>query len=308
MSSAIVERMAQDTLGMELSTGDEIALESTRHIFLAANLLDPDRARDIGMLGGGEEFSNPCMFRTGGRLPRCEITPVEMWGTPMPLELFPEGVRPLKLKGTPIEDNKSISNPFVLQGVPNLFLPVFPGELIRDVLFERRGTVEIEVLRGVDYGKYDREIQALFFPDTFVKPVELRLIRDHIEQVGASVADPDAKSVADNMLASCDVAREYMEAIVGVAEGQLRERVTFRHVHRLTAKVRSFMAQLEIKPPSISGSQIPEDLLKAVSGSGITPEVLEAIMARQDERFSQALREALATQRPALPPGPHDEN
>ncbi len=296
MSTAVVEQMAAPTIGMELVSGDEIALNAPRHLFLAGDLLDPARRKDINLPGGGEEIPNRCMWRTGGLLPRCEITPMEMWGDPQPYELFPEGVRPLKLKGAPIED-QGISNRYVLNGKPLFFVPIYPGELIVDALGiptgERRGIVEIEVLRGIDYGGPDREFQTLFFGPDYVRPVELRLIEEHIQQVADSVADPDAHSVAADMLKSCNQFREYAQEIVSKAQTQLQERVSFQHTHRLTPKIRSFMAQLEIKPPADGTAALQDSVMKAVANSGITPEMLNSIMAQQSAMFASAVTEAI---------------
>lgn len=287
MSVAERELIANPTEGLELVTGDEIALELTRHLFLAGDLLDPARTRDIGLKHGGEELPNRCLRRTSGLLPRCEITPLEFWGEPLPLELFPDGVRPYKLKGMDTPDVKF--NPTGafdprLRDKPLFFMPLFPGELIVDAMGiasgERRGIVEIEVLRGIEYGSADREFQSLFFGPEYRVPIELRLVRDHIEQVGDSVLDPDAKSVANNMLESCDQFREYIEERVSLANTQLDQRVAFQHTYRLTPKLRHWMAQLELKPRTSAIDVVQTKVAEAADRSGITGDQLEQILTR----------------------------
>jgi hypothetical protein len=287
MSAVLEAKRTDATEGLELVTGDEVSLEATRHLFLAADLLDPDRRREIGLKYGGEELPNRCLRRTSGLLPRCAITPLEFWGEPLPLELFPDGVRPYKLKGQETPDiNFNPAGAFNprLTDKPLFFMPLFPGDLIVDATGvatgQRRGVVEVEVLRGINYGGTDREFQDLFFPESFQLPIELRLIREHIETVANSVADPDAKSVAESMLLSCEHSREYMESVVSKANTQLDERVKFQHTYALTPKLRHFMAQLEITPRDQAMRQVQDKVTQAAVSSGISAEQLEQILSR----------------------------
>lgn len=280
---AVAERPVDTTLGLELVTGDEISLNASRALFLAADLLDPNRRREIGLVDGGEELPNRCLRRTSGLLPRCSITPLEFWGDPLPLELFPDGVRPYKLKGEPSpEVTFNPNGPFNprLRDKPLFFMPLFPGELIRDALEGGRGIVEIQVLKTVDYGSEYTELQDFFFPVDYVKPIALRLIREHIEQRASSVADPDIRAVADDMLLSCEQSHEYMSELVSVANTQLAERVSFRHTHRLTPKIRHFMAQLELAPTTDKIVAVQDKVAEAVSQSGISGDQLEQILNR----------------------------
>lgn len=290
------------TAGLELVANDAVDLNATRHLFLAANLLDPARQRDIGMADGGEELANRCLRRTEGKLPKCEITPLEMWVEWMPKDLFPEGMEhmALALKGD-VQPEGAGNRIFK----PLFGYPYYPAHTIIDALGlatgERRGIVEIENLRGVEYGKQDRELQTLFFPASYIKPVEMRLIREHIETVAGSVADPDVKDTANFMLASVDQSTEYMLQIVSVAQTQLAERKSGNYVHRITPKVRSFMAQLEIKPPV--ASQMQDAVDRAVTAS-LPPEVLEQLTANSTaianlgpaigEAVGNAVKEAVA--------------
>lgn len=277
--SAVMERtIADPTANLELVSAQAEDIQSTRHLFLAANLLDPGRQRDIGLVDGGEELANVCLRRTQGKLPKCEITPLEFWVEWMPRELIPEGLEHMALA---LKDNAGEAlSPDNRIFKPLFGFPYYPGHTIVDALGipsgERRGIVEIESLRGVEYGKEDRELQALFFPPDYQKPIELRLVREHIEQVAESVADPDAKDAANFMLASADQSGEYMLTAVSVAQTQLAQRVSHTFVHRLTPKIRSFMAQMEIKP-SVA-AQMQDTVNRAVTAS-LPPEILEQLAA-----------------------------
>jgi hypothetical protein len=302
MSAAVIDRteraLADPTANLELVSAQAEDLQSTRHLFLAANLLDPARQRDIGMGDGGEELANVCLRRTQGRLPKCEVTPLEFWVEWMPKELIPEGLEhmALALKDTSGE----VLNPDNRIFKPLFGFPYYPGNTVVDAIGlvngERRGIVEIESLRGVEYGKEDRELQTLFFPADYKKPIELRLVEQHIIEVATGVADPDAKDAANYMLESVAQSREYMGTVISIAQSQLAERKTHHFVHRLTPKTRSFMAQLEITPPV--AAQMQETVDRAVSSS-LPPEVLEqlaqnsAAMATLPATLSQAIGDAV---------------
>lgn len=276
--SAVMERtIADPTANLELVSAQAEDLQSPRHLFLAANLLDPARQRDIGLPDGGEEMMNICLRRTQGKVPKCEITPLEFWVEWMPRELIPEGLEHMALalkdnSGEPLNPNNRIYKP--------LFgFPYYPGHAIIDAIGlvngERRGIIEIENLRGVEpYSKEASEMQALFFPADYPKPIELRLVRQHIEEVASSVADPDVHATAGFMLASADQCGEYMSTMVSIAQTQLAERKSHHFVHRLTPKIRSFMAQLEITPPV--AAQMQDTVDRAVTAA-LPPEVIELL-------------------------------
>lgn len=267
---------------LESITGEGQSLEATRHIFLAADLMDPERSRDIGMPQGGEEMAeNRCLRHTGGKVPRCMITPLEFSAEWMPKDLFPEGMEQYALvpKGIKAEDTGGrIFKP--------LFgYPYYPGHLIVDATgstSRRRGVVELENLRGVNYGGVDQEMQRLFFPADYKLPIEIELVRQHIEQVAESVADPDAKDTAHWMVLSCQQSREYMEGIVSIANTQLDARITGQFVHRLTPKIRSFMAQLGIKPRSEPAVAI-QDAMDNALNRALGPDILAQLQTQNAE-------------------------
>lgn len=304
MSATITAPVTDPTAGLELISGDVEDLRATRHLFLAANLLDPGRQRDINLPDGGEELANVCLRRTTGKLPKCEITPLEFWVEWMPKELFPEGLEHLALSlkdnnGEALKETNRIFKPL-------LGYPYYPAHTVIDALGiangEHRGIVEIQVLKGVEYGRYDRELQELFFGREYIKPVELRLVEEHILQVADSVADPDAKSAAEDMIVSVTQSRDYMLNAVSVAQTQLAERVSHKFVHRLTPKIRSFMAQLEMKVPAVSQMQ---DVVDRALTANLSPEVVEQLNANNaaliaalgpaiGEAIGKAVREAMA--------------
>lgn len=309
MSAAEKLMRPDPTEGLELVTGDEIALEATRHIFLAGDLLDPARRRDINLPEGGEELANRCLRRTNGLLPRCLITPMEFWGEPLPMEFFPEGVRPYRLKQAPatvveqqgggVITGMAVSGPsgnIARRGDMELYMvPIFPGEQIVNAIGlptgERRGIVEIEVLRGVDYGSVDREMQNLFFPPDWPLPIQLRLVEERIQQVADSVADPDVKSIAANMLLSATMFREYAMERIGLENTQILQRVKHNHVYRYSPKIRSFAAQLEIQLQAGPGEQVMNATEKALAQ--VPMEQLAQINAANTEALGKVIADAI---------------
>lgn len=299
--SAVIERDL--TLGLELVTGDEVALEATRYLFFAGDVIDPDRKVELAYLvDGGEEMHNRCLRRTGGFLPRCEITPMEFWGETLPLEWFPDGVRPYKLKNTdPVTEATNLNGRTSI-GKPLFFMPMYPGDLIVDALGmatgERKGIVELESLRDVDYDTgHSQEMQRLFFPPHYRKPVELRLIQQQIETVADSVLDPDAKSVAHSMVVSCEQFRRWAQEKIDKCHTQLDTRVAFQWTYRYSAQIRNLMKQLEVEPRNSGAQNFQNTMMHAVAQSGITPEMfaqMEARDASMVEKLGAVLAETLA--------------
>lgn len=301
MSAVIDQPIASDpSLGLELVSPDGVDLNATRHLFLAANLLDPARQRDAKMPDGGEEFGHLCLRRTAGKVPKGVITPLEMWVEWMPLELFPPGMEhmALSLKGQSAESGGRI--------FPQLYgFPYHPAHAIVDLTGlatgARRGIVELENLIGVEYGPHTQELQNLFFPADYVKPVELRLIVERIERVASSVADPDAKDTANFMVLSCVESRAYMEQSISAAFTRLAERKSGDYVHHLTPKDRSFMAQLEMKAPAVA--QLQDTVDRAITAN-LPSEVLEQMTQNSaalanlapalSEAIGNAVREAIS--------------
>ena len=313
MSTAIAELPYIDpTSGMELTTGDEIALEATRWIWLGMDYLDPARRQQVKRLQrGGEELDNVCLRRTHGFLPRCSFTPLEVWAEWLPIEFFPEGARPLKLKGETTEDLNP--NGRTLIGKPLFGYAHYPGEQIHDVVddlsAEPRGVVEIEALRGVDFEDAGaRKLQQLFFPGD--APLELRLVEQHIEQVAAANPAPEVQLAAEDMLRSCSQSRRWAEGVISKQHTQLDERVTHQYVHRYAPKVLSLMKQLEMQPRMYAASPV-ETMLKAMNNTGLTPDILTQMQERDStmmEKFGEVLSGALAEAFKQLQPQPPKGN
>lgn len=273
---------------LELVSGEGQSLEAVRHVFLAADLLDPQRSRDVGLKYGGEEVDSRCLRRTNGKIPRCFITPLELSVEWMPLDLFPTGMEQFALKPKLTKEEDDLSRAKIFK--PLFGLPYYPGHQIVDVTnltTGRRGIVEIETFRGAEY-KDTEAIQNLFFPADFQLPIELSKTCEHIERVAGSVADPDAKDTANFMLMSCDHSRDFMLEKVSIANTQLDERVTGTFVHRLTPKIRNYMAQLGIKPRSEPATQI-QDVVNSALSRSITPEMMAQMQTQNAELVAAAI-------------------
>lgn len=305
MSAVIDQRDL--TSGLELVTGDEVALEATRYLFFAGDVIDPDRKQELQyMREGGEELPNRCLRRTGGFLPRCYITPLEFWGETLPLEHFPDGVRPYRLKDTPVENLNP--NGRTLVGKPLFFMPLYPGDLIVDALGlatgEHKGIVEVEVLRGVDYGADSEHFNTVFFPASYQKPIELRLIQEHIDGIGSKSSDPDVKSVAGNMITSCEQFRRWAQNKIDKCHAQLDTRTIHQWTYQYSPQIRNMLKQLEIEPRNQSAQTLNAAMMQAVANSGISPEVLAQMQERDTNlitRLGEVFAEALAK---VTAPGP----
>ena len=300
------------TQGMELTTGDEVALEATRWLFLAGDMIDAQRKEDLPHLAmGGEELDNRCLRRTNGYLPKCAFTPMEIWAEWLPIEFFPEGVRPLSLKGLPPSNDNPSGRTLI--GKPLYGFPHYPGELIVDAIGiatgERRGVVELEALRTVDVADGTaQKLEALFFPPDWVRPVELRLVRERIERTAEAHKDSQVQMLARDMLLSCEQFYRYAQHQIDKMNAQLDTRVQHQWTYSYSPKVRLLMKQLEIPVRNTAQSPV-EAVLTAMKAQGVTPDVFEQ-MAQRDENlvaklgevFSQALASALkGSQKPNKP-------
>lgn len=280
--------LLNEPVELELVTGEGQSLQAPRYVFLAADLLDPARSRDIGLKYGGEEVESRCLRRTDRKVPRCVLTPLEFSAEWMPLDLFPQGMEQFALKPKLTQDEEDLGKAKIFK--PLFGLPYYPGHQIIDVTgltTGRKGIVEVENLRGVEYGKDIEALQNLFFGN-WDWPIELAKTREHIERVAGSVADPDAKDAAGFMIQSGDHARDYMLEKVSIANTQLDERVTGTFVHRLTPKIRNFMAQLSIKPRSEPATQI-QDVVNQALSRAVTPDQLAQLQTQNAELVATAI-------------------
>lgn len=300
------------TVGMELTTGDEIALEATRWIFTPGDYLDPARKDDLPHLKrGGDELGNFCLRRTNGYLPRCTFTPLEVWAEWLPIEFFPEGARPLKLKGQQVEDGNPNGKTFIAK--PLFGYPHYPGDLVADALGttstgERRGTVEIEVLRGVEVGNpAATKLADLFWPEGFEPPLQLRLVEEHIQKVAEAHKSDDVRRAANTQLLGCEQFRRWATAKIDIAHTQLDARQVHQHVYSYSPMVRSLLAQLEIKPRQQQQQDLTTELIKVVSNSGLTPELLAQMQERDNNLIANLgalFADTLATALKGVQPKP----
>jgi hypothetical protein len=299
---------------MELVSDDEIALDATRWLFLAGDLLAPERREDLERLkNGGEEVQNFCLRRSPNYIERGKFTPLEVWAEWLPKEFLPDGYVPLKLKGQPLTDT-GIGNPMLLVNKPLYAYVHYPGHLILDAVGlptgEKRGIVEIKPLLGL--GADDPEpyrIHTAFFPEGFLADRRLSSMRRRIDEVAAT-GGSDLKDVAIPLQQSCDQFARYADQRISRQHTQLDQRVTHHYTHAYSSTVLSLMEQLEIKPRS-HGGDLNAELLKAVSSSGITPEIFSQ-MADRDEKlveklgtaFAEAMAVAMKSIIPPTPPAP----
>lgn len=261
-----------DNFQLEVENAGGIPLEATRHIFTAGDYIDPARKTQLEHLrrGGDELLANPCLIRTPNRfLPRCAITPLEIGGEALPVDLWPtEGIssRPkLKVKGEKIAEAGG-------RFFPEVFLyPRYPGEMIRDAVDEgtdSRGIIEITYLRGIDWNTGEAQaIQSIIFPDDWKLPVELRLVEEQINRA-ADANTTTIKEVCGEMLDACDKFRRYATTIVSrqnelVAAGP--HPIT-RFAYFYTPTCRSFAAQLEIKLIASTQETVGAEVARAIAG------------------------------------------
>lgn len=315
MSTVYAERdlpaVIDPSAGLELTTGDEIALEANRFLFLAMDFIDPFRlAEDLNQpyhVNGGEELDNPCLRRTPNFLPRCTFTPLELWGVPMPQVLMPDGIRALKLKGVPVEDLNPNGRTFL--GAPALFVPMYPGEMIVDALNitgnERKGIIEIEVLRDEPYmGALHQKLTEAFWSN-FTVPLELRLIEEHIVAVGAKYADPDIRKTAITMQRSIEQSRSWAESRIGEANTQQLMRVKHEHTYSYSPKIRYLMKQLEVKPANNGVESIQGEVLKALTASGLSVDQFTTMNAEFATQIGASIATAIADAlKPKAPEAP----
>lgn len=252
--------------------GTGIPIESERYIFTPGDYLDPARKDQLVHLrrGGDELLDNPCLRRTHNRfLPKCAITPLEIGGEVLSLDLFPtEGESrrvAMAVKGVPkVESGGRL--------FPQMFLyPHYPGQLVRDACGaggESRGIVEITYLRGVGWDTGEAQaIQSIIFPDNWEVPKQLRLVEEQIRKA-ADANTTTIKDVCGEMLDACDKFRRYATTLVSkqielVAAGP-HPQTRFAYFYTPTA--RSYAEQLEIKLIASTQETVGAEVVKALAG------------------------------------------
>lgn len=302
-----VERIDQ-TAGLKLATQAGVGREEPRVLWMALDVLAPERKRQRPHLrNGGEEVPSPCLRRTPNYVERCYLTPLETWFEPIGLEeLVPEGVRPV----TVVQEAQNFPTPeFVSpqvfrQNTPMIGIQHYPGEdlpLIIEVAGPR-GVFEITSLRGPKWGLEEiQQVQEAFFPDPTKVPIQLRLVEDRIRDVGK--AGGILREVAEEKLEACGIGRFWALERVNKEHGWLATRKEHQFVYTYSRLAPQILAQLEMQPRD-SGSEARE-IGKAIAQEIITAQ--QAAGGGQNQPFNiegiieATVRAAMAAQGVGVP-------
>lgn len=250
MATPATYLMEDPTRGLELVDGQAEGTEATRYVFLGLDVLDPERRDQVEKLRrGGEEVQSHCLRRTPNFVPRCYITPVEIWVEHMPPHAVPEGVRSVEVKDptliTPVTDTRSAINN-LLRGKPLRSIRTFPGDEMSDITgtYQKVGITELTALKGIEWDAGDvQELQQAFFPDDWSLPIELRKIEERIREVYS--VHP---RVADDMLRGTAQSRRWAQARLQAEHVLLDTRKEHQWTYTYSPIARSLLAQLEMTP------------------------------------------------------------
>lgn len=237
------------TQGLEIIDQRGEGVEATRYAFLGMDVLDPDRKEVEHLRRGGEEVSSHCLRRTPNFVPRCFITPVEIWVEHMPLELVPEGIRSVEVKDASLEvvsggSRSVIQN--ILRGKPLRSIRTYPGDEMSDIVstYQKVGILELEALRGKEWDSGDAQrLQEEFFPSSWPLPIALRAVEERIRE--AYNAHP---AVAEDMLRGCGQSRRWAQARLQAEHVLLDTRVRHEWTYTYSPIARSLLAQMEMTP------------------------------------------------------------
>jgi hypothetical protein len=224
-------------------------IEATRYVFLGLDTLDPDRRDQVQHLRrGGEEVTSHCLRRTPNFVPRCFITPVEIWVEHMPLEHVPDGSRSVEVKDGSLAVVASSGNVVhnILRGKPLRSLRTYPGEEMDGITetYQKIGIVELDTLRGTEWetGEAQR-LQAEFFPADWLVPIPLRLVE---EQITARYNVHPL--IGETMLRGCGQSRRWAQARLQAEHVLLDTRTRHEWTYTYSPIARSLLAQLEMTP------------------------------------------------------------
>jgi hypothetical protein len=231
--------------GLELIDGKGEGIEATRYVFGALDVLDPDRRDQVERLRrGGEEVSSHCLRRSPNFVPRCTITPVEVWIEQMPLELVPDGVRSVEVKDASLEIVSSgnvIHN--ILRGKPLRSIRTYPGEELGGIV-SPVGIMELTALLGVEWESGEAQrIQHEFFPADWPLPTPLRLIDERVAE--RFNAHP---GVATDMRRSIAQSRRWAQARLQAEHVLLDTGTRHEHTYTYSPIARHLCEQLEVTP------------------------------------------------------------
>lgn len=242
--------ISDPTEGLELVDGRAEGTEATRYVFLALDVLDPERRDQMERLRrGGEEVNSHCLRRTPNFVPRCFITPVEQWVEHMPLHAVPEGTRSVEVKDPTLEPAVMTSSEamrMMTRGRPLRAIRTYPGDEMSDItgVYQKVGIVELEALKGTEWDEgIAQRLQEEFFPSNWILPVSLRGIEEQI----ASRREVHPL-VADDMTRGCGQSRRWAQARLQAEHVLLDTRVKHEWTYTYSPIARSLLAQLELTP------------------------------------------------------------
>lgn len=197
---------------------------ANRFLFLALDVLTPSRKQSCKRLAfGGHELTSECLV-TRNFVQKGRITGLVRSGEPILEENVPDGA-----DFFPMTQPQRLEIPGALAMVgmsesPVGAIPAYPGEHLSSIMNgsaseidgRKIGLVEIRALAGFDYKieqlapglRVDRRIWDLnrfFFPTFPGVPVLLTEFRDQIQLAYSKTADTTLKSMAEDMLQSCEV-------------------------------------------------------------------------------------------------------
>ena len=236
--------------GLELVDGRAEGTEATRYVFLALNVLDPERQDQIERLRrGGEEVNSHCLRRTPNFVRRCFITPVEQWVEHMPLHAVPEGVRSVEVKDLSLEPQVLTATEamrMMTRGRPLRSIRTYPGDEMSDIAetYQKVGITELVALRGVEWDTGEAQrLQEEFFPANWLLPIALRLVEEQIQDRYS--VHP---AIADDMLRSVNTSRRWAQARLQAEHVLLDTRKEHQWTYTYSPIARSLLAQLEMTP------------------------------------------------------------
>ena len=290
----------------QLTNESEVRLEATRYLFFPGNIIPAQRSRERHELGrGGEEIDTPCLRRSERVLkprflPRAYITPLELWISPMPKELVPQGARVRPVRGQQ-EQLGAFGQP-IFRSVPLYGVEALPGEHIVQILHvpaeEKKGIVEITKLREVEWETGEpRQVQHLFFPEgeivdgaVWTLPKTLKALQQRIEAVGTTINDPDIKDIASEMVTSCEQFREWGGRLLDREHTLLKKGSSHQWTYTYSAVGLLLLDQLGVARQDQGMQLLAQTQSRIVDGlnnNGITPEVLMQ-MQQQNAAMVQA--------------------
>lgn len=232
--------------GLELIDGKGEGVEVTRYVWLGLDALDPDRREQVTRLErGGEEVVSHCLRRSPNFVPRCTITPVEIWKEDMALEHVPDGTRSVEVRDPSVEV-VPITVRGMLRGRPLRSVRTYPGEEMGGIL-SPVGIVELTSLHGIEWDSGEAQrIQHEFFPRDWPLPIELRLVEERIRErynAHQGVAEDKLRSIArSRRWAQTRIQTEH--ALMDINRAGKGHEWTYTY----TPLGRHLLAQLELNP------------------------------------------------------------